>query len=63
MSTTKEDPDEPFKGEHQTNQKIFPNVKTSCHQTGFQAPKTSNQYFNNETILTNNSKTNQGSVK
>ena len=63
MPTKKEDPDATFIGEHQINQKNFLKVKTSYAQISPQSPKTSNKYYSNETILTNNSKTNQGSVK
>jgi len=55
MPATKENPDKVFKGEHQANQKNFANAKTCCAQAGLQTPKTPNKYYNNETILTNNS--------
>jgi hypothetical protein len=63
MPTKKEDPDATFIGEHQTNQKNFLKVKTSYAQISPQAPKTSNKYSSNETILTSNSKTIKGSLK
>ena len=55
MPTKKEDPDATFIDEHQTNQKNFLKVKTSYAQISPRALKTSNKYYSNETILTNNS--------
>jgi hypothetical protein len=51
MPTTKEDLQEAFAGKSQANQKNLVYVKTSCAQTGFQTPKTSNNYYINETII------------
>jgi len=55
MPTIKDDLNEAFKGTHQANQNNFANAKTCCAQAGLQTPKTPNKYYNNETILTNNS--------